>query len=327
MPRKCGYPQPARVNPPAQDSTQHLLLLCSAFDLCLVINTYLAGTWVSKSHGCTLALDGGINSTTWSWGGWQLNKVSHCRSMHSADCNTDHAPVRCKLALRTRKFHLSRSRPFPSIDCSAIKDPVKVKRFQTLFRSHLDSFFPAPMDHDDAWSKFRTAVTAFGHPSRKQTEWFRDSADLPLPALETKRKVRASVPTHDTGHGRLRLTTAKGDVQRLTCTALHRYWTCLSQRVQCCADTAWWRVPGYQRRNSSNIQKDCPLFCPKMLDQSATLKSSLIAGQTTSVPCMTKMYLWSKGKLMHSRWSQRVSSWMPKSLQAQWSYNQIAKKQ
>jgi len=121
----------------------------------------------------------------------QLDEVSHCRSMHSVDCNTDHALVRCKLALRARKFHLSRCRPSPSIDCSTTKDPVKLKRFQTLFCNHLNSSSPAPKDHEDAWAEFHTAVTdsaviAFGHPSRKQPDWFCDRADLLLPALEAK---------------------------------------------------------------------------------------------------------------------------------------------
>ena len=46
---------------------------------------------------------------------------------------------------------------------------------------------PLPKDHEDAWAEFRTAVTdsavtAFGRPSRKQSDWFGDSADLLLPA-------------------------------------------------------------------------------------------------------------------------------------------------
>jgi len=111
-----------------------------------------------------------------------------------------------------------------------------------LFCNHLNSSSHAPKDHEDAWAEFRTAVTdsdviAFGRPSRKQPHWFRDSADLLLPALEAKRKVRAMVRAHDTRTARLRLTTAKRDMQRLTCAALHRCWTNLSQRIQCCADT------------------------------------------------------------------------------------------
>ena len=45
------------------------------------------------------------------------------------------------------------------------------------------------------------------------------------------------VRTRDTRNARLRLTTAKRDMQRLTRAALHRCWTDLSQRIQCCADT------------------------------------------------------------------------------------------
>jgi len=122
------------------------------------------------------------------------------------------------------------------------KDPVKVKRFQTLFCNHLDSSLPAPEDHEDAWAEFRTAVTesaviAFGCPSRKQPDWFRDGADLLLAALEAKRKARAMVRALENRNARLRLTTAKRDMQRLTRAALHRYWTNLSQRIQRCAGT------------------------------------------------------------------------------------------
>ena len=172
----------------------------------------------------------------------QLNEVSHCCSMHSADCNTDHALVRCKLALRVRKFHLSHSRPPPSTGCSATKDPVKIKRFQTLLCNHLNSSSPAPKDHEDGWAEFCTAVTdsaviAFSRPSRKQPDWFRDSADLLLQSFEAKRKARAIVCAHVICNSRLRLTTAKLNMQRLIHTALYRYWTNLSQRIQCCADT------------------------------------------------------------------------------------------
>jgi len=189
----------------------------------------------------------------------QLNEVSHCRSMHSANFNTDHALVRCKLALRARKFHLSHSRPSPSIDYSATKDPVKIKRYQNLFCTHLNSSSPVPKDHEDAWAECRTvvtdsAVTAFGRPSRKQPDWFRDSTYLLLPALEAKRKAKAMVRAHDIRNARLRLTTAKRDVQRLTRTALHRYWTNLSQRIQCCARVGL-RHPSRRGESCNRIAK------------------------------------------------------------------------
>jgi len=41
--------------------------------------------------------------------------------------------------------------------------------------------------------------------------------------FEAQCKARASVGTRETRHARLRLTTAKGDVHRLTRAALQRY--------------------------------------------------------------------------------------------------------
>ena len=201
----------------------------------------LLAPWAPKSHGCTLILDGGINSITWSWGGDSWTKsvtVTTCilRTV------TDHALVRCKLALGARKFHLSHSRPSPSIDCSATKDPVKIKRFQTLFCNHLNSSSPAPKDHEDAWAEFCTAVTdsdviAFGRPSRKQPDWFCDSADLLLPALEAKHKARAMVCTHDTRNARLHLTSCKTWHATSHPHSPASVLDYLSQRIHCCADT------------------------------------------------------------------------------------------
>ena len=278
------------------ENGQRLLELCSAFHLCLA-DTYFAGsmsskvTWMHPRSKRWHQLDHVIVRRR------QLNEASHCRSMHSADCNTDHALVRCKLALRARKFHLSHSRPSPSTDCSATKDPVKIKRFQTLFCNHLNSSSLAPKGHEDAWAEFRTAVTdsaaiAFGRPSRKQPDWFRDSADLLLPALEAKRKARAMVCAHDTRNTRLRLTTAKRDMQRLTRTALHRYWTNLKQRIQCCVDIAELHgmYQGIKEAISPTSKKTATVLSEDGRPISDPGKQPF-AGQITSAPSITKMYL------------------------------------
>jgi len=89
----------------------HLLGLYSAFKLYLV-DIHFAGstsskvTWMHPRFRRWHQLDHMIVRR-------QLNKVSHCRSMHFADRNTDHALVRCKLALQARIFNLSHSRPSP----------------------------------------------------------------------------------------------------------------------------------------------------------------------------------------------------------------------
>ena len=278
------------------ENRQRLLELCSAFHLCLA-DTYFAGsmsskvTWLHPRSRRCHQFDHVIVRRG------QLNEVSHCRSMHSADCNTDDALVRCKLALRARKFHPSRSRLSPSIDCPSTKDPVKIKRFQTLFCNHLNSSFPAPKDHEGAWTEFRTAVTdsaviAFGSPSKMQPDWFRDSADLLLPALEAKCKAGAMVFAHDTCNARLRLTTAKRDMQRLTRAALHRYWTNLSQRIQCCADTGdlHGMYQGIKEAIGPTSKKSATVLSEDGRPISDPGKQPF-AGQITSAPSITKMYL------------------------------------
>jgi len=91
----------------------------------------------------------------------QLNEVNHCSSMHSVDCYIHHALVRCKLALRSRKFHMIPSRPFPPSNFLQ-SNPVKTEWFQTLFCSHFASSSPAITD---------SALIACGWSLRKQPEF------------------------------------------------------------------------------------------------------------------------------------------------------------
>ena len=82
-----------------------------------------------------------------------------------------------------------------------------------------------------------SALTAFGHRPRLQPDWFRDSADILLPALKAKRTARAKACLHNTRSLKAKLRVAKADVQRVTRIALSRYWTGLSDRIQRCANS------------------------------------------------------------------------------------------
>jgi len=70
------------------------------------------------------------------------------------------------------------------------------------------------------------------------------------------------VRAHDTRNARLRLTTAKRDMQRLTHTALHRYCSNLSQGIQCCADTGDLQgmYQGIKEAIGPTSKKDCHCF-------------------------------------------------------------------
>ena len=47
----------------------NVCLSCALSSISVLQTHILLAPWAPKSHGCTLVLDGGINSITWSWGG------------------------------------------------------------------------------------------------------------------------------------------------------------------------------------------------------------------------------------------------------------------
>jgi len=110
----------------------NVCLSCALSSICLA-DTYFASstnskvTWMHPRSRRWHQLDHVIVRR-------QVNEVSHCHSMHSADCNTDHALVCCKLALQARKFHLSRSRPSPSMTALQPKTLLKWNDFRFILQ-------------------------------------------------------------------------------------------------------------------------------------------------------------------------------------------------
>lgn len=221
------------------ENGQRLLELCAAHSLCLT-STFFGGsmcsktTWMHPRSRRWHQLDHIIVRRR------QLCDVKNCRSLHSADCNTDHALVRCKLKISPKRFHRAKPKPVQSVNTSATKDPSCVSKFRELLAGHFTS--TVPRNPEAAWSRFRSAVSdsalsAFGIRSRRQPDWFTDNADTLLPALQTKRIARNKVRIRNTRSAKAEYRKAKNLVQRCTREALHHYWKQLSNRIQTCSDT------------------------------------------------------------------------------------------
>jgi len=118
----------------------------------------------------------------------QLRGLKQCRSMHSADCRTDHALVRCKLQIALKKFHQTRPKPLPLVDISSTCDSLRNQRFQQLLSSKLDSA-TLPADPNIAWCTTRdvimsSALEAYGQRSKAQPNWFCDNVNFFYPPLQ-----------------------------------------------------------------------------------------------------------------------------------------------
>ena len=87
----------------------------------------------------------------------QLNNVTHNRSMHKADCGTDHAFLRSKLLIVPRNFFRS-----SSIKCSPSTNSAAMKKRLEHLAIQISSLKTIP-DHpgtngEDVCSKFRSLV-------------------------------------------------------------------------------------------------------------------------------------------------------------------------
>ncbi|CAM4530308.1 unnamed protein product [Leuciscus chuanchicus] len=165
-----------------------------------------------------------------------LKEVTHCRSLHSADCDTDHALLRCKLRMVPNKFHHARPKPTPRLDVSATYVPASQHAFQELLASSFDSS-PPNADITAAWQHFHSATTKaafsiFGKRSRSQPDWFKTHASLLLPAIDSKRSARLSSLQHNTHSNKAALKQACRSVQRVTRTAMQAYWSTLCDRIE-----------------------------------------------------------------------------------------------
>ena len=140
------------------DNGQRLLEYCASHDLCLT-STFFAGsprskaTWMHPRSHRWHQLDHIIMTRK-----RQLGDVKHCRSMHSTDCNTDHALVRCKLRMQPKKFHQAHPRPSPAVDTTATLDFMRVTKFQELLTDQFSSS-PTPNSPGPAWSRLKSTVT------------------------------------------------------------------------------------------------------------------------------------------------------------------------
>lgn len=105
------------------DNGQRLQELCSTHKLC-VPSSFFQGsrsskvTWRHPRSKRWHQLDHVLVKRE------HLKEVTHCRSLHSADCDTDHTLLRCKLRMVPSKFHYARPKPTPRLDVSATYAPA-----------------------------------------------------------------------------------------------------------------------------------------------------------------------------------------------------------
>ena len=217
---------------------QRLLELCCQRKLCIT-NTFFEGksqykaTWCHPRSKRWHQLDYIISRRE------SLKNVINSQSYHSAECDTDHALVRCKIRLQPQPFHHSKPASRPRIDCAKTTDTERRLLFTDLVENSLkDAQGPSGKEK---WNTIREAiytasVSAFGKRTKNSPDWFNDNLPKIEPLVEAKRKAFLAHKANPTPQSLQTLKTCRSSVQRAARQCANDYWLKLCDDIQCGAD-------------------------------------------------------------------------------------------
>ncbi|XP_038059300.1 craniofacial development protein 2-like [Patiria miniata] len=220
------------------ENGQRLLELCCHHNLCIT-NTFFDTkpqhkvSWIhprSKHwHQLDLVLTrrGGLGS------------VKLTRSFQSADCDTDHSLVGCKVKLQPQRFHRAKREGRPRIDTSKTRNPDKVEEFVKA----LENVLPGPPSNNTnvRWSHLRdtiynAAMSIFGKRQNKSADWFEANAEEMLPLIKEKRQALSAYKNLPSAGNLQALRTARSRVQQSARHCANDYWLQLCSSIQTAAN-------------------------------------------------------------------------------------------
>ena len=110
---------------------------------------------------------------------------------HSADCNTDHSLVCCKIRLQPIRFHCTNKQGNPRIDVSQMSQSTIMSQFAEAFEREFGATQPK-YSATEKWeilrdTMHRTALATFGKQTSKTHDWFDAKSIEMRPVIEAKR--------------------------------------------------------------------------------------------------------------------------------------------
>ena len=173
---------------------QRLLQLCTFHDLCITNSFFCTKPQhkVSSRHPRSKhwhQLDLILVSRA------AIKNVLHTRSYHSADCDTDHSLVCCKIRTQPQMFHHTKTKGIPRIDVSKLSQPDLTEKFAQTFEKEFGSLQPGD-SVTEKWevlrdTMYRTALATFAKRSSKSHDWFEAKLTVMTPVIEAKRAALA----------------------------------------------------------------------------------------------------------------------------------------
>lgn len=217
------------------ENGQRLLELCTYHNLC-VTNTFFATkpqhkvSWQHPRSKHWHQLDMILVRRS------AINNVLITRAYQSADCDTDHSLVCCKLKLRPKKFHQSKTKGKPKIDVSKMTQPELVHQFSVSF-SRRNTDMQHEASASETWKSlqtamYNTAMDTFGKRTANSPDWFEANAYILTPLLEKKRTALADYKNFPSQHNLQILRATRKKVQQTARKCANSYWLKLSEEIE-----------------------------------------------------------------------------------------------
>ena len=170
-----------------------------------------------------------------------LKHVLLTRTYHSADCDTDHSLVCCKIRLVPKKLHRAKPQGKPRIDTTKMQHTEKLKEFTKSFEDALSTEHPHATA-TETWNHLResiqtSALATFGRKTSQSCDWFDAKSTELTPIIEEKRAALAEYKRSPSEKTLQALRTARSKVQRTARRCANEYWQELSNDIQTAAET------------------------------------------------------------------------------------------
>ncbi|XP_076041899.1 uncharacterized protein LOC143025776 [Oratosquilla oratoria] len=164
-----------------------------------------------------------------------IKLVQITRTYHSADCDTDHSLVCCKISLQPMKLHKSKQKGKPRMNTTGMHLPEKVEEFAKSLQKALS------VEHQhcsaaEKWNHLRntiqkTALATFGKKTSKN-DWFDAKFSEISPIIDAKRAALAEYKRSPNEKTLQALRAVRSKVQQTARYCANEYWQQLSDSIQ-----------------------------------------------------------------------------------------------
>ena len=189
-----------------------------------------------------------------------LKNVLHTRSYHSADCNTNHSLVCCKIRLQPKRFHRTKKQGNPHIEVSKMWQPNLMSQFAEAFEKEFD----APQSKVSATEKWEILrYTMHRKKTSKTHDLFDAKSSEMRPVIEAKSTTLMEYKRSPSERNLHILRAARSKVQQAARRCANEYWTQLSPDIQTAAITGNIRgmYDGIKKALGPTQSKTAPLKC------------------------------------------------------------------